>query len=66
MGRPIDYARVGTRDSWERNKEKYPGSYHVVPASLYVSETGICLVTSQDWVDWLLGRTDEIPGTEEV
>lgn len=66
MSRLVTYARCGTEESWEKHKEEYPGSYHVIPASVYVSETGICLVTSKEWVDWLLGKTDKIPNTDDM
>ena len=64
MARPIiQFAKCGTPEIWERQKHNY-NVHKVIPATLYICETGICVVTSQEWADWMLGRTDKIPEGE--
>ena len=67
MGRIVTFCRCGTEESWKRHREngEYAGMNLVVPGTVYVSETGICLVTSQEWVDWLTGETEDIPISKE-
>ena len=64
MGRFMRFLKCGTKEDWERHREKYPGMYQVVPATIFISENGLCLVTSKEWTDWLLGETDNIPSTQ--
>lgn len=65
MGIPVvTFCRCGTKESWEKAHKNYSGMNHIIPATIYVSDTGLCLVTSQEWVDWLTGRTAEIPTKE--
>ena len=61
MGRNIYFANCGTPEEWEIHKQKYPGMYKVVPATVYIKDGGICLITSESWRDWILGKTDNIP-----
>lgn len=62
MSRPIvSFCRCGTKESWEKARKGYTEMNHVVPGEIYVSDDGLCLVTSQEWVDWLTGRTDIPP-----
>ena len=64
MARPIiEFAKCGTEEMWELNKHKY-NVQQVIPATLYICETGICVVTSKEWTDWMLGITDKIPEGE--
>lgn len=35
--------------------------YKVVPATVYIKDGGICLITSESWRDWISGKTDIIP-----
>lgn len=58
----VSFAKCGTEEEWARYKQHYPDVHKVMPGTLYVNEFGICLVTSQEWVNWLLGKTDTIPG----
>lgn len=60
----VSFARCGTMEQWERHKNEYPGVYNVMPATIYVSDAGLCLVTSQEWVDWLTGKREEAPVME--
>lgn len=61
MSRSVEFCRCGTPEEWENARQAYQDAYRVVPATIYVSEHGLCLVTSSSWVDWLMGRTDVIP-----
>lgn len=64
MNKPyVTYARCETKESFEMNKNKYPNNYQVIPAEIYVDKEGICLVTSQEWCDWLCGKRDDIPNS---
>lgn len=64
----VKYVICGTPENWEKIREKYPGAdkYHVVPADVYVSENGFCLLTSKEWNNWLLGVTSELPDSSDV
>ena len=64
MGRPVTFARCGTHEQWEICKSQYTNTYHVMPATVYVGEEGICLITSQEWVDWLTGKIEDIPNNK--
>ena len=48
---------------WDKYRNQY-SVYRVIPAKVYINKQGICLVTSQEWCDWLWGKTDEIPEVE--
>ena len=64
MGRPvIQFANCGTPESWERTKHNF-NVHKVIPATLYICDTGICVITSQEWVNWMVGRASEIPKGE--
>ena len=60
MNRRVQYLRCGTADSLKRN-ERILDDYHAVPGSLYINKTGVIFVTSQEWVDWLTGKTKCVP-----
>lgn len=64
-GRMVTFCHCGTQESWNKMKRSYHGMNHIIPATVYVSDNGICLVTSQEWADWLTGKTDEIPTKTE-
>lgn len=57
----VSFCRCGTEKEWNMHQRQYSGMNRVVPGTIYVSERGLCLVTSQEWVDWLTGKTDKIP-----
>lgn len=57
----IIFGKCGTPEQWEKYKENYPDMYVPIPATIYVSQSGCCLVTSQEWVDWLQRKTDVMP-----
>ena len=64
MGRPIiQFAKCGTQESWESNKHIY-NVQKVIPATLYICDTGIFVITSQEWVSWMIGITDKMPEGE--
>lgn len=69
-GRPrVTFAKCGTQESWERYQSSYPDAAQVIPATIYINKCGIFLITSKEWVDWLLGnrenRPDEDAGYDE-
>ena len=72
MGKPmVKFCMCGTREKWEyaRKLGRYKDMNHVIPGAIYVSDTGLALITSQEWVDWLTGETAELPvcdSTEEM
>ena len=63
MPRIVASARCGTQKEWEQAREqgRFADYNRVIPATIYVSETGIALVTSSEWRDWLLGVRQYIP-----
>lgn len=61
MGRRVNICRCGTPESWEEYRKNHPELSPVIPAKVYVGENSIYLVTSQEWVDWLTGKTMDRP-----
>lgn len=57
----VTFCRCGTEEQWIKNRDRYGSMHHVVPGTIYVSEEGLCLVTSQEWVEWLMGRSEHLP-----
>lgn len=68
MGVLITFCHCGTEEMWQKYREndRYAGMNLIVPGTIYVSETGLCLVTSQEWVDWLTGKTECPPYGEQT
>lgn len=54
--------RCGTSEQWKihENDRIYHGMVRI-PGAIYTNGSGICLVTSQNWVDYLTERTDKMP-----
>lgn len=69
-GRRIISCTCGTRESFAKhaNEARFQGMAKVIPAEVYISEgsTGMSLhiIISQEWEDWLMGKTDEMPKDE--
>lgn len=65
MSKPVvNFCHCGTEEAWQKHREDYHEMNCVIPGTIYVSKNGLCLVTSQEWVDWLMGRTEKIPDTK--
>lgn len=62
----VSFARCGTQQQWDKKRDQYSDMCQVIPGTLYVNREGICLVTSQEWTDWLLGKTSSMPENEGV
>lgn len=67
MARPVvTFCRCGTQEQWNKCKDSYPGMHHIIPGTIYISNNGICLVTSQEWADWLTGKVTDIPDMQNL
>lgn len=64
--RRVSGLRCGTVIDWQTNRDKFPDARQVAQAKVYITEDGkLFLSTTQPWVDWLLGRREDMPSREE-
>ena len=61
----IDHEICGTQEQWDKRPDLHDKTYRIIPAKIYVNKTDLYLVTSQEWCDWLHGKTDKVPEVEE-
>lgn len=62
MGRTIRSSFVGTRSEFENARDRHPNLMMIPGADVYWSGDGsLYLVAPRQWVDYLHGKTDNVP-----
>ena len=56
----VVHTMCGTIEDWNKHPELHVMT-HITPAEIYIDKNNICLITSQEWSDWLKGKTQIVP-----
>ena len=54
-----------TEEAWHLHKDIQSTSVPIIPASVYMTDDGIYLVTSEKWVNYIKNMTDTTPKSKE-